>query len=93
LDWDGGGGGIYRSLFNNATENSDFFYVCFCRCLILIVNKWAHELNSFQKQYKWLNKHEEMFNILSYKGNANQNYSESPSHPSQNGHHQENKQQ
>jgi hypothetical protein len=34
-----------------------------------------------------------MFNILSDKGSANQNYTEIPSHPSQNGSHQENKQQ
>jgi hypothetical protein len=33
-----------------------------------------------------------MFNILSHKGNANQNYTEIPSHPSQKGN-QENKQQ
>jgi hypothetical protein len=34
-----------------------------------------------------------MFNILNHKGNANQNYTEIPSHPSQNVYHQENKQQ
>jgi hypothetical protein len=34
-----------------------------------------------------------MFNILSHKGNANQNDTEIPSHPSQNGCHQESKQQ
>jgi hypothetical protein len=32
-----------------------------------------------------------MFNIFSHKGNANQNYTEIPSCPSQNGCHQENK--
>jgi hypothetical protein len=32
-----------------------------------------------------------MFNILSHRGNANQNCTEIPSHSSQNGHHQENK--
>jgi hypothetical protein len=37
--------------------------------------------------------HEEIFNILSHKGNANQNDTEIPSHTSQNGYHQENKQQ
>jgi hypothetical protein len=37
--------------------------------------------------------HEETFNICSYKGNANQNSTEIPSHPSKNGNHQENKQQ
>jgi hypothetical protein len=36
---------------------------------------------------------EEMFNVLSHKGNANQNYAEIPSHPSQNGNHQGTKQQ
>jgi hypothetical protein len=36
--------------------------------------------------------HEEMFNTLSQKGNANQNYTEIPSHPSPNGYHQEKKQ-
>jgi hypothetical protein len=34
-----------------------------------------------------------MFNILSYQGNANQNYIKISSHPNQNGYHQENKQQ
>jgi hypothetical protein len=34
-----------------------------------------------------------MFNILSHKGNAKQNYIEILSHPSQKGCHQENKQQ
>jgi hypothetical protein len=33
-----------------------------------------------------------MFNVLSHKRNANQNYTESPSQPNQNGYHQENKQ-
>jgi hypothetical protein len=34
-----------------------------------------------------------MFNILTHKGNANQNDIEIPSHPSQNGYQQENEQQ
>jgi hypothetical protein len=34
-----------------------------------------------------------MFNFLSHKGNANQNKTEIPFHPSQNGVHQENGQQ
>jgi hypothetical protein len=34
-----------------------------------------------------------MFNILTHKGNANQNNIEIPSHPCQNGYHEENKQQ
>jgi hypothetical protein len=34
-----------------------------------------------------------MFNLLSYKGNTNQNYTKIPYHFSQNGYHQENKQQ
>jgi hypothetical protein len=33
-----------------------------------------------------------MFNILHYRGNARQNDIEIPSHPCQNGYHQENKQ-
>jgi hypothetical protein len=37
--------------------------------------------------------HEETFNILSHQGNANQNDTEIPSHSSQNGSHQEHKQQ
>jgi hypothetical protein len=38
-------------------------------------------------------KHDKMFNIFSNQGNANQNYIEIPSHPSQNSCHQENKKQ
>jgi hypothetical protein len=34
-----------------------------------------------------------MLNILNHKGNANQNYTEIPSHPSHIGNHQEKKQQ
>jgi hypothetical protein len=34
-----------------------------------------------------------MFNIVSHKGNANENYNEIPFHPTQNGKHQENKHQ
>jgi hypothetical protein len=34
-----------------------------------------------------------MFNILIHKGNANQNYTNIPSHPSEIGNHQENKHQ
>jgi hypothetical protein len=37
--------------------------------------------------------HEEIFNTFSHKGNANQNYTEIPSHSSQLGHHQGNKQE
>jgi hypothetical protein len=36
--------------------------------------------------------HEEIFNILSHKGNAAQNYIEIAPHPSQNSYHQVNKQ-
>jgi hypothetical protein len=36
--------------------------------------------------------HEEMLNNLSHKGNANQNYTEIPSHSTEIGYHQENKQ-
>jgi hypothetical protein len=49
--------------------------------------------DSSQKRHKWQQTHEEMFNILNYKRNANQNDTEIPSQPSQNGYHQENKQQ
>jgi hypothetical protein len=35
--------------------------------------------------------HEEVFNIFSHQGNANQDYIEIPSHSSHNGYHQENK--
>jgi hypothetical protein len=34
-----------------------------------------------------------MFSIFSHKGNESQKQNETPSHPSQNGYHQENKQQ
>jgi hypothetical protein len=34
-----------------------------------------------------------MFNIVSHKGNANENYNEIPFHPTQNDKHQENKHQ
>jgi hypothetical protein len=34
-----------------------------------------------------------MFNIFSHQGNANQNYNEIPSYPSQNGYAQENNKQ
>jgi hypothetical protein len=37
--------------------------------------------------------YEEILNIIRYKRNANQNIIEVPSHPSQHGYHQENKQQ
>jgi hypothetical protein len=37
--------------------------------------------------------HEEMFGILTHKGNANQNYTKFPSHPRKIGNYQENKQQ
>jgi hypothetical protein len=34
-----------------------------------------------------------MLNIFTHQGSGNQNYIENPSHPSQNGYHQENKEQ
>jgi hypothetical protein len=40
-----------------------------------------------QKEYK------KIFNILQHKGNADQNLTEIPCHPSHNGNHEENKQQ
>jgi hypothetical protein len=49
------------------------------------------EMNSqFSKEMQMANKHEEMLNIVSHKGNANQNDIEIPSHPSHNGNHLEN---
>jgi hypothetical protein len=50
-------------------------------------------IDSSQKNYKWLKLHEEMCNIFIHKGNANQSDTKIPSHPNQNGYHQENKQQ
>jgi hypothetical protein len=60
------------------------------------INKWANELNrEFLKGVQMANKHiKKMFNVLSDKGNANQNITEILSHSSQKlGYHQENKQQ
>jgi hypothetical protein len=51
------------------------------------VNKWAKQLRRLCSEVLMAKKH-----ILSYKGNANQTYTEIPSHPSQNNNHQENKQ-
>jgi hypothetical protein len=49
---------------------------------------------SFQKQKsKWLINEWRNSNILSHKGNENQNYTEIQSHFNQNGHDQENRQQ
>lgn len=47
---------------------------------------------SQKKAHKWLINTQTMFNILSHRGTTNQNDTETPSHPSQNGHHQEKKQ-
>jgi hypothetical protein len=38
-----------------------------------------------------VNKYVKIINILSHKGNSNQNYTEIPPHQGQNGHYQENK--
>jgi hypothetical protein len=46
-------------------------------------------IESSQKKYNVQLVHEKMFNIFSYQENANKNYIEIPSHPSQNGYHQE----
>jgi hypothetical protein len=49
------------------------------------LNNWANELNrQFSKKStnrQWI--HEDMLNILGHKGNANQNHTEIPPHPSQ----------
>jgi hypothetical protein len=50
---------VFKKLNSNRTNNP--------------INKWAPELNSSQKKYKWLI-NEAIFNILSHKGNGNQNY-------------------
>jgi hypothetical protein len=39
------------------------------------------------EEVQMANKYMNMFNILSHQGNANQNNTEIPSHPSQNGYH------
>jgi hypothetical protein len=49
--------------------------------------------SSSKKNTKGQYAHEETFNILNHKGNENQNNAEIPSPTSQNGYHQENKQQ
>jgi hypothetical protein len=57
------------------------------------MDKWASELNNFQrKKYKWPI-HEEMLNISDHKGNGNQNDIKVLPHSSQNGYYQEYKQQ
>jgi hypothetical protein len=51
------------------------------------MNKWANELNNFQrKNYKW-SINEEMLNILGSKGNANQNDIKISLHSSQKSYH------
>jgi hypothetical protein len=51
-------------------------------------------IENFQKKrYKWTINTEELFNFPGYKGNANQNYTKISSHPSYNGHLQEQKQE
>jgi hypothetical protein len=55
------------------------------------ISKWANELD--RRSTNGQQKHEEMFNIPGHQGNANQNDTEISSHPSQNGYHQEFKQQ
>jgi predicted alternative tryptophan synthase beta-subunit len=49
----------------------------------ILINKWANKLNSFlKKKYKWQYKCEEVFNILSHKGNTNLKDTKIPSQPS-----------
>lgn len=46
---------------------------------------------NFKKEYKWpINALKNLLNILSYRRNENQNCTENPFHPCQNGFHQEN---
>jgi hypothetical protein len=58
------------------------------------IDKWAIELirhlsnEEVQIANKYMTK---MFNLFIPQGNTNQNYTEIPSHPRQNDHHQENK--
>jgi hypothetical protein len=54
-----------------------------------LINKWANEINR-QLSDKEIQININMFNILSHKGNTNQNYSTIPSCFSQTGKHQEN---
>jgi hypothetical protein len=61
-----------------------------------LINKWANKLNMQFSEGKIQMAdriHEEMFNILSYKGNANQNCRKGTAHPSLISKHQEKKQQ
>jgi hypothetical protein len=53
------------------------------------IHKWANELNTEFSKVQMSNKY--MNNMISKKENANQNYPEIPSNPSQNDYHQENK--
>jgi hypothetical protein len=50
------------------------------------------ELNTSNEEVQVANKYIKIFNILSHKGNAAQNYIEIAPHPSQNSYHQVNKQ-
>jgi hypothetical protein len=40
------------------------------------------QIDTYQKKKWTANKYMKMLNIISYQGNANQNYSKSPCHPS-----------
>jgi hypothetical protein len=51
------------------------------------IKKWDSELNKefSPEEYRMIEKHLKMFNILNHQGNANQNNPEIPPHTSQNG--------
>ena len=59
------------------------------------INKWAKDMNRCftEEDLQAINKHEKIFNLISIKRYANQNYTKIPSHPNWKGIYQEYKQQ
>jgi hypothetical protein len=58
-----------------------------------LINKWGKSIVQFSKEVQIAKEcMKKIINILSHKGNSNQDYNEIPPHPSKNGCHQENKQ-